>query len=93
MLRVDIFVTPEAGRREVNCVDGTVRPWNLQTQLKVHINHHGQVANEHEPVCRDITQKANGFVGEAVKYLQKVRQLMPLDPSVGKHVEIAILWP
>ena len=73
VLRVDILMTPQAARRKINGMEGAVSGGDFQTQLEVHTDHHGQLADQHQPISRDIAQIADGSIGEPVKYLQKTR--------------------
>ena len=41
VLRINIFMTPQAGRREVDRLEFAVGARNFQAQLEVHVDHHG----------------------------------------------------
>ena len=88
-----VFVAPQTTGRQVNDLLAAVAGGDFQTQVKVDAHHHGQLTDEHQPVGGHVAQKADGFVGDAVEYFQKIRQLMPLDPAVGKHAQLAQQGP
>src|SRR5471030_24617 len=71
MLRVDIFMAPQAGRGQVDCLALAGRARNFQTQLEIHIDHHGQLADQHQPTFRNVAQKTDRFIGNSVEYLQE----------------------
>jgi len=88
-----VFVAPQATGPQIDDLHTSAEGGDFQTQVKVDAHHHGQLADEHQPVCRHVAEKANGFVGDAVEHSEEIRQLMPLDPAVGKHAQMAQQGP
>ena len=85
-----VFVTPQAARGEVDDLLTALTQWDFQAQVEFGTDHHRQLADEHQTVFGHVAQKADGFVGDAVEYSQKIRQLMPFDSTVGKHTQFAM---
>ena len=90
VLRRRVFVTPQATRGEVDHLLAAIVAGDFQAQLEVDADHHRQQANKHQPVIGHVAQKADRFVGDGVEHPEEVRQLMPLDPAVGKHAQFAM---
>ena len=73
MLRVYILMAPQAGGREVYRLYLAPMAGNFQAQLECHIDHHGQLADQHQPFLGNIAQIANGFVRQAIEDLKEAR--------------------
>jgi hypothetical protein len=86
-------MAPQAAALEVYDLVAATGHGNFQAQIEIGTDHHRQLADEHQPVFGDVTQKANGFVGNAIEHSKKIRQLMPLDTAVGEHAEFAMQGP
>ena len=86
-------MAPQAAGFEVNDLLATIGHGNFQAQIKIGADHHRQLTDKHQPVCGDVAEEANRFVGDAVEHSQKIRQLMPLDPAVSEHAEFATQGP
>jgi len=70
---VYILMAPQAGSREVYRLYLALRPRDLQAQLELHVDHHGQLADQHQPLRGDIAQIANGLVRQAIEHLKETR--------------------
>jgi hypothetical protein len=81
-----VFVAPQATGLQIDDPLAAFGRGNFQTQVEFGADQHRQLADQHQPVFRDIAQVADGFAGDAVEHFQEVRQLMPLDSAVGEHV-------
>lgn len=86
-------MAPQAASRQVDDLLAALAQGNFQAQFEFGTDHHRQLADEHQTVFRDVAQKADGFVGDAVEHSQKIRQLVPFDSTVGKHERIAMHGP
>lgn len=93
VLRGCVFVAPQAARPQVDDLLASVDGGNFQAQIEIRADHHGQLADEHQPVLGHVTQETDGLVGDAVEHFEKIRQLMPLDPAVGEHAEFTTQGP
>lgn len=87
--RRGVFMAPHAARGEVDHLLAAIAGGYFQTQLEIHANHHGQLADQHQPVFGEVAEKADGLVGYAVEHSEEIRQLMPFDPF-GKHAQFAM---
>ncbi|MNT53469.1 hypothetical protein D3C72_1905560 [compost metagenome] len=81
-------MAPQATRPQVDDLRAVLTDGDLEAQNEFGADHHRQLTDQHQPVFGHIAQIANGLVRVAVEDSQKVRQLMPLDSAVGKHVDI-----
>lgn len=80
----DIFSAPEAGGTEVDMPYG-ILPRNLQAHLETAAYQYRQLADQHQPIQRDIAQVADWFIGKGVEDVEVVRQLVPFYMAIGIH--------
>lgn len=90
MQRRGVFMAPHAIRGEVDDLLAAIAGGDFQMQLEIHANHHGQMADQHQPVCGHVAEKTDGLVGNAIEHSKEIRQLMPFNPAVGKHAQFAM---
>ena len=82
-------MTPQATRPQIDDLHAPAARGDFQAQIEIHADHHRQLTDKHQPVFGDVAEIANRLVGNAVEHFQKIRQLMPLDPAVSKHAQMA----
>ena len=70
----------------INFLDA-LNAWQLEAQLKIGIDQHRQLTDQHQPLIRDATEEPDRLVREPIKDFQEIRQLMTLDTAISKHAE------
>ncbi|MNR30120.1 hypothetical protein D3C85_1475570 [compost metagenome] len=89
VLRRFVFMAPQAIRLQVDKLLATLSGGDFQTQVEIDAHHHGQLTDQHQPFFGHVAEIADGFVGDAIEHFEEIRQLMPRDPAVGKHAQMA----
>src|SRR5690606_12101532 len=86
--RRDILAGPQAERAEVHMTRLASLAGDLQAHLETDTEHHRIGADQHQSAFRQIANKAQRLLGEPVEYVEVVRQLMPLDTTLVRHVHV-----
>jgi len=61
---------------------------NLQAHLEANTKHHRIGADQHQPALGQVADEAQRLLGEPIEYVEVVRQLMPLDTTLVRHVHV-----
>src|SRR5690606_1038876 len=59
---------------------------DLQAHLETLLEHHRIAADQHQTSLGEVADEAQRLVGVAIEHVQVVRQLMPLDTALIRHI-------